>query len=77
MGYQSHLSLFFVIMRGECDPLLKWPFEYKVSMILVGKFTIQHFAVGIFFFIRLAMTVFTGATFSVKSYCTIEYQIPK
>ena len=38
MGYQSHLSLFFVIMRGECDPLLKWPFEYKVSMILVGKF---------------------------------------
>ncbi len=38
MGYQSHLSLFFVIMRGECDPLLKWPFEYKVSMILVGEF---------------------------------------
>ena len=37
MGYQSHLSIFFVIMRGECDPLLKWPFEHKVSMILVGK----------------------------------------
>lgn len=38
MGYQSHLSLFFVIMRGECDPLLKWPFEHKISMILVGKY---------------------------------------
>ncbi len=38
MGYQSHLSLFFVIMRGEYDPLLKWPFEYKVSMILVGEY---------------------------------------
>jgi TNF receptor-associated factor 2/TNF receptor-associated factor 3 len=37
MGYKTHLSLFFVLMKGECDPLLKWPFEYKVSMILVGR----------------------------------------
>ena len=37
MGYKTHLSLFFVLMKGECDPLLKWPFEYKISMILVGK----------------------------------------
>ena len=37
MGYQSHLSLFFVIMLGENDALLKWPFKHKVSMILVGK----------------------------------------
>jgi TNF receptor-associated factor 2/TNF receptor-associated factor 3 len=39
MGYKTHLSLFFVLMKGECDPLLKWPFEYKVSMILVGRST--------------------------------------
>jgi len=36
-GYKTHLSLFFVIMKGEYDALLKWPFDYKVSVILVGK----------------------------------------
>jgi len=36
-GYKTHLSLFFVVMKGEYDALLKWPFNNKVSMILVGK----------------------------------------
>ena len=73
MGYQSHLSLFFVIMRGECDPLLKWPFEYKVSMILVGKFII-HFAVGNFFFFSFVLQLKNDrATYSAKSYCTSSY----
>ena len=36
-GYKTHLSLFFVLMKGEFDALLKWPFEHKISMILVGK----------------------------------------
>ena len=36
-GYNTHLSLFFVIMKGEFDNLLKWPFDHKVSMILVGE----------------------------------------
>jgi len=36
-GYKTHLSLFFVVMKGEYDALLKWPFDCKVSMILVGK----------------------------------------
>ena len=36
-GYKTHLSLFFVLMKGEYDALLRWPFDYKVSMILVGK----------------------------------------
>ena len=36
-GYKTHLSLFFVVMKGEYDALLKWPSDYKVSMILVGK----------------------------------------
>lgn len=26
------MSLFFVIMRGEYDPLLSWPFKHKVRM---------------------------------------------
>ena len=36
-GNKTHLSLFFVLMKGEYDALLKWPFDYKVSMILVNQ----------------------------------------
>ena len=32
-GYKTHFSVFFVLMRGEFDPLLKWPFEYKVHQL--------------------------------------------
>lgn len=30
-GRGSHLSLFFVVMRGQSDALLKWPFNQKVK----------------------------------------------
>ena len=30
MGKGTHLSLFFVLMRGEYDALLEWPFRQKV-----------------------------------------------
>ena len=42
MGYRTHLSLFFVLMKGEFDPLLKWPFDYKVSLILVDQNHRKH-----------------------------------
>jgi TNF receptor-associated factor 2/TNF receptor-associated factor 3 len=42
MGYKTHLSIFFVLMKGEFDPLLKWPFEYKVSLILVDQNHRKH-----------------------------------
>ena len=42
IGFKTHLSLFFVLMRGEYDPLLKWPFEYKVSLILVDQDHRKH-----------------------------------
>ena len=42
MGYKTHLSLFFVVMKGEYDALLKWPFEYKVSLILVDQTHRKH-----------------------------------
>ena len=42
IGYKTHLSLFFVLMRGEYDPLLKWPFDYKVSLILVDQDHRKH-----------------------------------
>ena len=37
MGLGTHISVFFVVMRGDYDALLKWPFEHKVSLILVGE----------------------------------------
>ena len=42
IGFNTHLSVFFVLMRGEYDPLLKWPFESKVSLILVDQNLHQH-----------------------------------
>ena len=33
-GKNSHMSLFFVIMRGECDRILQWPFTHKVTFKL-------------------------------------------
>lgn len=30
-GRGTHLSLFFVVMKGKCDALLKWPFSQKVG----------------------------------------------
>ena len=42
IGLYTHFSVFFVLMRGEYDPLLKWPFERKVSLILVDQNRHQH-----------------------------------
>ena len=42
VGFNTHLSVFFVLMQGEYDPLLKWPFENKVSLILVDQNLRQH-----------------------------------
>eukprot|EP00061_Rhincodon_typus_P011552 g36651.t1 len=37
MGKGTHLSLFFVVMRGEYDPLLPWPFRQKVTLTLLDQ----------------------------------------
>ena len=42
MGHKTHLSLFFVLMKGEFDALFKWPFESKVSLILVDQNHHKH-----------------------------------
>ena len=42
MGHKTHLSIFFVLMKGEFDALLKWPFENKVSLILVDQNHRKH-----------------------------------
>ena len=45
MGHKTHLSLFFVLMKGEFDALLKWPFDLKVSLILVDQNHHNHIVV--------------------------------
>ena len=36
-GEGTHLSIFFVLMKGEYDPLLQWPFDHKITLILVDQ----------------------------------------
>ena len=37
LGKGTHLSLFFVVMRGPYDALLPWPFEQKVTLVLLNQ----------------------------------------
>lgn len=37
IGKNSHMSLFFVIMRGEFDNILQWPFTHKVTFKLLNQ----------------------------------------
>jgi len=45
---KTHMSLFFVLMRGRNDPILSFPFQYKVTFCLYdqsgsGKHIIDSF----------------------------------
>ena len=37
MGKNTHLSLFFVVMKSEYDSLLQWPFTNKVTLTLINQ----------------------------------------
>ena len=39
IGKGSHMSLFFVIMRGEFDNILPWPFMQRVTFTLINQNT--------------------------------------
>ena len=41
-GKGSHLSVYFAIMRGEHDPVLKWPFMAKVTITLLSQDHNKH-----------------------------------
>ncbi|KAG5272965.1 hypothetical protein AALO_G00171220 [Alosa alosa] len=41
-GRGTHLSLFFVVMRGQSDALLKWPFNQKVTLMLLDQSNREH-----------------------------------
>lgn len=34
---RTHISLFFMLMKGEHDALLQWPFKYKVTFCLMDQ----------------------------------------
>ncbi|XP_004699923.1 TNF receptor-associated factor 5 [Echinops telfairi] len=36
-GKSTHLSLYFVVMRGEFDSLLQWPFRQRVTLMLLDQ----------------------------------------
>lgn len=36
-GKGTHVSLYFVVMRGEFDSLLPWPFKQKVTLMLLDQ----------------------------------------
>ncbi|CAB4013192.1 TNF receptor-associated factor 3-like [Paramuricea clavata] len=41
-GKGSHLSLFFVVMRGDYDALQTWPFRKKITMMLLDQGNGDH-----------------------------------
>ena len=42
MGKGTHLSLFFVVMKGPFDALLSWPFKQKVTMTIINQAGKKH-----------------------------------
>ena len=42
MGKGTHISLFFVIMRGQYDAILPWPFKQKVTLMLLDQNNNEH-----------------------------------
>ncbi|XP_077986458.1 TNF receptor-associated factor 2-like [Glandiceps talaboti] len=42
MGKGNHVSLFFVIMKGEYDAVLKWPFKQKVTFMWIDQNNREH-----------------------------------
>ena len=42
MGKGTHISVFFVVMRGQFDALLRWPFRQKVTIMLLDQDNVEH-----------------------------------
>ena len=42
LGKGTHLSFFFVILRGPFDALLVWPFKQKVTLTLINQAGKKH-----------------------------------
>ena len=42
IGKGTHISVFFAVMRGEYDALLRWPFRQKVTFMLLDQNNVEH-----------------------------------
>ena len=42
MGRGTHISVFFVVMRGLYDAILRWPFRQKVTFMLLDQDNVEH-----------------------------------
>ena len=42
MGRGTHISVFFVVLRGQYDAILRWPFRQKVTFMLLDQDNVQH-----------------------------------
>eukprot|EP00731_Ephydatia_muelleri_P015032 Em0008g752a len=42
MGKGTHLSFFFVVMKGPFDALLPWPFKQKVTLTIINQAGKKH-----------------------------------
>jgi len=42
IGKGTHISIFFVVMRGQHDALLRWPFRQKVTFMLLDQDNAEH-----------------------------------
>ncbi|XP_051867942.1 TNF receptor-associated factor 5-like isoform X2 [Pristis pectinata] len=47
-GKGTHVSLFFVVMKGEYDSLLMWPFKQKVTLTLLDQSPKKHHLIELF-----------------------------
>ncbi|XP_068024857.1 TNF receptor-associated factor 5 isoform X5 [Melanerpes formicivorus] len=47
-GKGTHVSLYFVVMRGEFDSLLLWPFKQKVTLMLLDQSGKKNHIVEVF-----------------------------
>ena len=42
VGKGTHISIFFVVMRGQHDALLRWSFRQKVTFMLLDQDNVEH-----------------------------------
>ena len=42
MGRGTHISVFLVVLRGQYDAILRWPFRQKVTFMLFDQDNVQH-----------------------------------
>ena len=46
---RTHISIFFQLMKGEYDAILKWPFHYKVTFCLLDQTGQNHHVIDSFY----------------------------